>query len=110
PLGTGVEIRGVPERTAKAGDVRHATCRAGSQSRGRPPFERLARGALLRADDADRLVADAQLSLAVRRCPQQAEQKGAVADPVHPLARLLAGELPVLRELRSRSVARAGAG
>ena len=47
PLGPGVEELGVSERTAAAGDVRHAPRRAGPEPRGRPSLERLACGPLL---------------------------------------------------------------
>ena len=51
---------GVPERTAAAGDVRHASRRSGSESRRRPARQRLARRSLLPTQVGRR---------PIRRCP-----------------------------------------
>ena len=55
-LGPGLAILGIPERTAAAGDVRHAARRPRPVPRRGPALERLARRPLLQADERLRRV------------------------------------------------------
>ena len=105
--------RGISERTAAARDVRHAPRRARSEPRRRPPLERLARRPLLPADARLDRLADARVSLVLRRRARQAQPARAGADHLRPVARLVAESLPVLRGLqidRSTRTSDAGGG
>ena len=64
---------GVSERIAAPGDVRYTSRGTRPQPRGRPARKRLARGPFLPAENRRAHVADARVSLAVRRHSGQTE-------------------------------------
>ena len=78
----------------------------GSESRRRTARQRLARRALLPPQDDRSRIADAGVSLVVRRRSQQAQQTRPGPDHLRPVARLLARQLSVLRRTRIDQVRR----
>src|SRR5262249_28945278 len=71
------------------------------EPRGRPAVQRLARRPFLQADDALGGLAHARVPLVLRRLPRQAQCPRPGPDDLHPVARLLARELPLLRRLQA---------
>ena len=76
--------------------------------RGGPAVERLACRPLLQADHALHRLADARVSLALRRRTRQAQRQGPGPDHLRPVARLVARELSLLRGLPAVARARPG--